>query len=828
MASTKGVSRGELDLLRKNFPGKEIDKVLVTGLLTTTNKLSGSRQALFNSHVKKCLVLNNPETPFVYTGYEFPIGQKSGSHKIADSDYQIIAKIFKHTELPGMTYLLVLKDLSNNVYHVQEVSHYESLAEMHGYMRPEIKTDYYEVGSIISKGEKFYKGNTLDEYDNYRYGINANVAFVNTLSTVADAIMISDEFAKKCTFHTIEETELIINLNDILLNVHGDNSLYKCLPSLGEEIRDGILCARRKINFSMASSILTNTALSTIMESDEIFRGKGRLIDLDIKVNRHEELLNSNDPYKAQLKYFYQDQLRYHKEIYDILHPILMQKDVKYTHQLKHVYDMSRKYINNVYLDTNENIQYSTNNGKFEFVYLNMKIAYNKQLDFADKLSNRSAAKGVISAIIPKEEMYRDEYGNYCDVLLAGKGIIGRLNIAQLYEQELNFISNRIVHKVKKIVDIEDKFKFILEFIKKVNSEQGDELEKYWKKIGKNKKIEFIKTVEESGQLYIYQPPFHDNITLEGLAHLYDYYKIKPSYCRFKMRFKKNEYQQENIMSDEEYDRNRKLYNYIMTDAMDEAKITKEMLENSENIIISPNDKREYIKSGKTLTTRDKIASENNSIWKKLISGIKIVKDTIKEMDKKTFNSPKSQIYMDENGDIIRDMRTVQPLIIGKLYMIVMKQISDTGFSARSLGSINPLGNPIKDGKIDIGYPFIHSPIKFSFMDICNISIMINMELIHRFKSIHASNPELRREMAEVLLTMNPFKLHNLSTKLEETTNDISARMFKAYFFGIAIMFLENGDCDPFEMFDYPEYADLHKIYRKYGDINIPREQLIQ
>lgn len=826
-----GISKNELDSLRKRFPGKDIDKIFVTGLLTHPNKLSGSRAHLFSTHVKKSLVLNNPELPLVYTGYEYAYGQRSGALKKSDATYQIIAKIHKHTELPNMTYVLILQNVENKVYHVQEIQHYESLAEMHGYIRKETEVDRYQEGAIIEKGQSFYKGTSIDENENYGYGINANVAFVNTLTTIADAVMISDEFAKKCSFHTIEETEITLGNTSLLLNYYGNDNFYKCLPSLGQDITEsGILCIRRHIDFSSASSMITNTALSTIMQTDEIFRGKGTLIDLDIKVNRPNELLENKDPYMSQIKFLFEDQLRYYKKIYDVLHNILKDKKSKYTYELKHLYEYARNYIAEVYLDIPQTIQWANNNGKFENINLSLKVAYNKFLDYADKLTNRSSAKGVISTIVPKEQMYRDEYGNYCDVLFAGKGIFGRLNIAQIYEHELNFISNKIVLKMKTIPLLEDKFKFMLEFVYKVNEEQGRELEKYWKKLKKQDKEKMIDKVEEIGNIHLYQPPFYDNITFSQIAHLYDYYKIKPGYARFRMRFKKNQYHDLSMISEEEYKRNEMLYNYIVTDNMDAQKITykkyQEVLE-KDKLIKDPSSNKEYIK-GKKITYKDRIAADNNNIWQRLKSGLKVVKDTFDDLNKKSFNSTKSQIIIDKNGDIIRDMRTVQPLIIAKIYILVLKQIAETGFSVRSLGAVNHMGMPIKQIKIDTGFANTNSPIKCSFMDICNISIRVPMEIVHRFKSIHASNPELRQEMAEVLLTANPLRLHDLSVKLEETANDIPARMWKAYFWGLHIAFIENNEEDPFDKYDAPEYSNLNKIYRKYGDIDIPREKILK
>lgn len=80
--------------------------------------------------------------------------------------------------------------------------------------------------------------------------------------------------------------------------------------------------------------------------------------------------------------------------------------------------------------------------------------------------------------------------------------------------------------------------------------------------------------------------------------------------------------------------------------------------------------------------------------------------------------------------------------------------------------------------------------------------------------------------MAEVLLTYNPFQLHNLSVKLEDTANDISARMWRAYFWGMHIAFLENNEPDPFDKYDAPEYENMSKIYKKFKDIDVSIDKI--
>ena len=819
-----GESRVDLENLNRRFVGKEADKMGSSSLLTQFNKMSGPRAHLFYTHVSNALVLNNAESPLIYTGYELAFGKRSNGYKQAKSDYQIIAKIHRHNSMPNMKYLLVLLDLNTGVYTVEEVSHYKSLVEMYGYVRPESAIDHAAVGTIIRKGEDFYRSTSTDKYNNFRFGINAKACFVNTLNCVADAVFISDEFAEKANFYLIEETEIILNLNDVLLNLHGNSDYYKCLPEVGEDITEnGILCARRKIDFNLAASNLTDSALSTLLESDDIFRGRGTVVDIDINVNKQDDLLSNKDQYRNQLKYIFQDQLRYNREIYDALHPIVANDQSKYTFELRHAYDVARNYINNTQLNTSTDIQYATNNGKFEYIYLSIKVAYRKNLSCSDKLSQRSAAKGVISAIIPKEHMFRDEYGNVADICFAGKGIIGRLNIAQVYEHELNFISNRVVAKMKELSTTEERFEFMLDFIKEITEEQYEELKKFWKTLKKDEKTRFIDDIIKREYIHIYQPPFYGNATLAQIERLYKKYDIKPGYARFKLGFKKNSLIENKYISKKDYERHRFLYRYLMSSngavTMNERFDKKHLVTDSKG--------KTWIKSSK-ITMDDRINHHKHSMISEVAKGVKtVLKEAIDNFNsKEDFNNPKSIVTIEKDGSILRDFRTIRPLIIAPIYVMVLKQIADTGFSARSLGTVNQLGMPVKSTKTNKGYPYNTSPLSFSFMDICNTSSRVDMRLVHRFKSIHASNPELRAEMAEILLTKDPFKLHDLSVKLEETYNDIPARMLKAYLWGLYIGFLENGEKDPFEKFDAPEFADLEKIYKTYGTINVDINKL--
>lgn len=142
--------------------------------------------------------------------------------------------------------------------------------------------------------------------------------------------------------------------------------------------------------------------------------------------------------------------------------------------------------------------------------------------------------KGIISRIIPDNELPVSEYGEVPDIVLNPLGVCGRQNIAQLYEHELNFIANEIIRKhknkpktAKKNVNhivYEELWDDIIQFLSIVNIVQAEflveTLETY------EDIVEFCDEVLENG-LFIHQPPFFDNITPNALSEAYETFGIQ-------------------------------------------------------------------------------------------------------------------------------------------------------------------------------------------------------------------------------------------------------------------------------------------------------------
>lgn len=113
--------------------------------------------------------------------------------------------------------------------------------------------------------------------------------------------------------------------------------------------------------------------------------------------------------------------------------------------------------------------------------------------------------------------------GMKAEVCLNPFGVYNRINISQLIEHELNFVSMHIRMKMKETENIEEKFNILSEYIKMVNKEEYESLNKFFKKLNIKHKKEFLEEVIEEG-IPVNQKPFYGNTGIDELEKIYKKY----------------------------------------------------------------------------------------------------------------------------------------------------------------------------------------------------------------------------------------------------------------------------------------------------------------
>lgn len=79
---------------------------------------------------------------------------------------------------------------------------------------------------------------------------------------------------------------------------------------------------------------------------------------------------------------------------------------------------------------------------------IQVTVANLRKIQVGDKMAGRYGNKGVVSKIVPIEDMPYMEDGTPIDVILSPLGIISRMNLGQVYEMHLSFAAKKLGYKV--------------------------------------------------------------------------------------------------------------------------------------------------------------------------------------------------------------------------------------------------------------------------------------------------------------------------------------------------------------------------------------------
>jgi len=98
-----------------------------------------------------------------------------------------------------------------------------------------------------------------------------------------------------------------------------------------------------------------------------------------------------------------------------------------------------------------------------------VRIAIRRKLSVGDKMAGRHGNKGVVSRIVPIEDMPYLEDGTPIDILLNPLGVPSRMNVGQILETHLGWAANELNIKVKTPVFDGAELSEIKEMLKKAN-----------------------------------------------------------------------------------------------------------------------------------------------------------------------------------------------------------------------------------------------------------------------------------------------------------------------------------------------------------------------
>jgi len=107
-------------------------------------------------------------------------------------------------------------------------------------------------------------------------------------------------------------------------------------------------------------------------------------------------------------------------------------------------------------------------------------LAVKRKIQPGDKLAGRHGNKGVISVVMPVEDMPYDQNGEPVDLVLNPLGVPSRMNVGQLLEVHLGWASKELGKKIGELVEKSKNLSEVKPFVEKIYSSTGkkEELEK--------------------------------------------------------------------------------------------------------------------------------------------------------------------------------------------------------------------------------------------------------------------------------------------------------------------------------------------------------------
>jgi DNA-directed RNA polymerase subunit beta len=114
-------------------------------------------------------------------------------------------------------------------------------------------------------------------------------------------------------------------------------------------------------------------------------------------------------------------------------------------------------------------------------------VAMKRKLQAGDKMAGRHGNKGVISRIVPAEDMPYMKDGRPVDIVLNPLGVPSRMNVGQILETHLGWACSEMGEKIKKLIEDVQK-----------NSSKREELKNYLGKIYKGELGDEIKNLSAS------------------------------------------------------------------------------------------------------------------------------------------------------------------------------------------------------------------------------------------------------------------------------------------------------------------------------------------
>ena len=351
----------------------------------------GKRALMGANMQRQAIPLLKAEAPYVGTGIEEVAARDSGAVVISNADGIV-------DYVDGTKIILKTKNGKDTYY-------------LNGFERSNAGTCYHQipivrVNDTVKKGQIIADGPSTDKGE-MALGRNVTVAFMNFNGyNYEDAVILNERLVKDDVYTSIHIEDYQIECRDTKL---GPEEFTRDIPNIGEDARKNL------DEFGIVR-------IGTEVKDDDILVGK-------VTPKGMAELTSEEK----------------------LLHAIFGEKTREVRDTSLRVPHGGGGIVHDVKIFTKEDTdELPAGVSKIVRVY----IAQKRKISVGDKMAGRHGNKGVISLILPEEDMPYMEDGTPIDILLNPLGVPSRMNIGQILEMHLGAAAKKMnVHVITPAFD---------------------------------------------------------------------------------------------------------------------------------------------------------------------------------------------------------------------------------------------------------------------------------------------------------------------------------------------------------------------------------------
>lgn len=509
------------------------------------DKTSAQRINMFTTSIAQALIVRGAEFPQVASGYEAEYAKYTFNSSRFDQDGMILRIIPRYRTNVGAdpikkcpSWLVIWYGEEDNKVHSNWVHTYYKGTNGFGWEN-KIDWDNMAAGIRVTKNQCLSHSNAIQS-DRYCLGVNANTCYGTWPGTTEDAIVISDEFAKRTIATGYREIVIDIDKNHVPINLYGDAINYKFLPDIGEKISEGgIICGFRKVDSNTFYTDFTDEALSKMqLLHDDIYyqtEPGATVVDITMVRNPNRKILTPTRCFQQIAKYeefsidFYEQVVKAYTQECVEKGRIPSQEFITMTTYSARMLSTVKKRVLGV---TRRSLaKFKRKDMPIEHIQLTLVLKYDIKPSLGSKFVSYYGDKGTISKVVPKKHMPINDHGVQADMLISPMSIPNRMNPGQIYMTFISELCRVVIEKMQTMDDKLAAYDYMVEFFNDVNPEYVKLVEKVMDT--PEKKRRFVDENLRAGYLVVVCPPYLDGITTDWVLRMVDKYGIKQTPVEF-------------------------------------------------------------------------------------------------------------------------------------------------------------------------------------------------------------------------------------------------------------------------------------------------------